>query len=100
VIATVTVPVKPFSAVANTLTGEPVAPATMASDAGDRVSEKSAADTGTVTWAPHDARARHKIRQHPCAIFATSGMSGHCDEIAIAFAAEGRVGSRESDFQF
>lgn len=40
-IATATVPLKPFTEVARTLTGEPVAPATMVSDAGDTASEKS-----------------------------------------------------------
>lgn len=41
VIATATLPVKEFIAFAVTLTGEPVAPATKVSDAGERVSEKS-----------------------------------------------------------
>jgi hypothetical protein len=36
-----TAPVKPFTAVARTLIGEPVAPAVMVSDVGDTVSEKS-----------------------------------------------------------
>jgi hypothetical protein len=100
VIATVTVPVKPFIAVARTLTGEPAAPATMVSAAGDTASEKSAAGTGVLIWVPHDARARHKDRQHPCAIFTTFGLNGRCDEIPIAFVVEDRAGCRESDFQF
>jgi len=41
VIATATVPLKPFAAVARTLTGEPVAPAVRVNDVGKIVSEKS-----------------------------------------------------------
>jgi hypothetical protein len=41
VMATATVPLKEFNAVANTLTFEPAAPATIASDVGETVSEKS-----------------------------------------------------------
>ena len=41
VIATATVPLKPFTAVARTLIGEPIAPAVMVNDAGEIVSEKS-----------------------------------------------------------
>jgi hypothetical protein len=100
VIETATVPVKPFNAVARMFTGEPVAPATRVSDAGDTVNEKSAAGTGTMTWVPHDARARHKDKPHRCAIFTTSGLRGHFDEIAMAFVGEGRTGRRESDFKF
>ena len=99
VIATATVPLKPFTAVARTLTGEPFAPAIMMSDAGETASEKSATGTGVLIWVPHDTRARHKDKQHPCAMFTTSGLSGHCDETPIAFVAEGRAGCRESDFQ-
>ncbi len=55
VIATEIVPVKEFSAVANALTGEPVAPATIVSDVGETVSEKSggggAAETVNATVA-------------------------------------------------
>ncbi len=40
-IATATVPLKPFTAVARTLTGEPVAPAVMVNDADEIVSVKS-----------------------------------------------------------
>jgi hypothetical protein len=94
-IATATVPLKPFAATTRTLTGEPVAPATMVSDAGDTASEKSAA-----LWIPQDVRARHKDMQHPCAIFITSGLGGHFEEIPMASAAEGLVGCRESDFQY
>jgi hypothetical protein len=54
-IVTETAPLKEFSAVANTLTGEPVAPATIVSDVGETVSEKSggggAAETVNATVA-------------------------------------------------
>jgi hypothetical protein len=48
-IATVTEPVKPFTAVASTLTGEPAAPAVMFSDVGEIVSEKSGGGGAAVT---------------------------------------------------
>jgi hypothetical protein len=55
VMATETVPLKEFNAVARTLTFEPVAPATIVSDVGDTVSEKSgdggAAETVSATVA-------------------------------------------------
>ena len=40
-MVTETVPLKEFNAVARTLTGEPVVPATRVRDVGERVSEKS-----------------------------------------------------------
>jgi hypothetical protein len=49
VIATVTVPLKPFTAVARTLTGEPVAPAVMVNDVAETVSEKSGGGGAAVT---------------------------------------------------
>jgi hypothetical protein len=54
VIVTETVPLKELSAVASRLTGEPVAPATMVSDLGETVREKSgtgAAETASATVA-------------------------------------------------
>jgi hypothetical protein len=46
VMVTATVPLKEFNAVAKTLTFEPVAPATIASEVGDTVSEKSGGGGG------------------------------------------------------
>jgi hypothetical protein len=49
VIATATAPLKPFTAVARTLTGEPVAPAVMVSDVGETASEKSGGGGAALT---------------------------------------------------
>ncbi len=102
-IATETVPLKEFTAVARTLTGGPVVPAAIVSDVGDTVSEKSGCGMESEAGCdppPQDIRGRHKNKQAIDAMFGKSGLNRHFADGLAASVAQGRVECRESDFQF
>jgi hypothetical protein len=88
VIVTATVPVKEFTAVARTLTGEPAAPDAIVSDAGEIVKIKSAAAGGVEPGEegeeppPQAAKVRHKSSRAANATFAASALGWRASEEA------------------